>query len=269
MSKSREKSWLDRPIVAGIGLSWEQGLYLLIIILCLVSRLAMLGYRVESHDESLHTKHAWDLYVGNGFQHNPMMHGPFLFHATAFSYFLFGDSDFSARLPVALMGTLLVAFPYLLRRYMGRRGALAASLLFLISPSITYYSRYIRMDIPAILFAMTVIWAVFRYLEQGRARHLYILAAALALLYATKEVAPIYTIIIALFLLGLFAVRALKQPWNSAAAERALTIAMLVALLGLMVLAAATAYAVARLARYYGAEVAVYKVRPLEWRPGP
>ncbi|RLE75944.1 MAG: hypothetical protein DRJ56_04910 [Thermoprotei archaeon] len=30
-----------------------------------------------------------------------------------------------------------------------------------------------------------------------------------------------------------------------------------------------TAYAVARLARYYGAEVAVYKARPLEWRPGP
>lgn len=58
---SRPTSWLDRPVVRGLGLTWEQGLYLLIIALCLVSRLAMLGYRVESHDESLHVRYSWDL----------------------------------------------------------------------------------------------------------------------------------------------------------------------------------------------------------------
>jgi predicted membrane-bound mannosyltransferase/DNA-binding beta-propeller fold protein YncE len=196
----------------------------------------MLGYRVQSHDESLHCKFSWDLYAGYGFQHNPMMHGPFLFHATAFSYFLFGDNDFTARLPVALIGTLLVAFPYLLRRYLGRKGALITSLLLLISPSITYYSRYIRHDIPAILWAMIVIWAIFRYLEKGRDKHLYILAAGLSLMYATKEVAPIYTVIIAVFLVGLFLVRALAQPWERPRLETVFLAALVGIIVGLVVL---------------------------------
>ncbi|HIE38579.1 MAG TPA: TIGR03663 family protein, partial [Anaerolineae bacterium] len=236
MNDEPADSWLDRPILKGVGLSWEQGLYILLLLLCLVSRLWMLGYRVQSHDESLHTQHSWYLYVGRGYQHNPMMHGPFLFHVTALSYFLFGDSDFTARLPVALMGTLLVAFPYLLRRHLGRVGALMASTLLLISPSIMYYSRYIRMDIPAVLWALTVIWAIFRYLEEGRDRHLYVLAGALSLLYATKEVAPIYTMIIALFLAGLFVVRALMQPWGRARAEATFVVALAGAVLGLVVL---------------------------------
>jgi uncharacterized protein (TIGR03663 family) len=232
----RAGSWLDRAIVKGIGLDWEQGLYILFILLCLVSRLAMLGYRVQSHDESLHTQHSWYLYAGQGYQHNPMMHGPFLYHVTALSYFLFGDNDFSARLPVALMGTALVAFPYLLRRYLGRKGALMTSLLFLISPSITYYSRYIRMDIPAMLWAMVVIWAVFRYLEEGQERHLYVLAAGLSLMYATKEVAPIYTLILAVFLVGLLVVRALMRPWERPWAETAFAAALVGVALGLILL---------------------------------
>jgi len=235
--KNQSNSWLDRPILRGMNLNWEQGLYILIIILCLVSRLWMLGVRVQSHDESLHSKYSWNLYTGRGYQHNPMMHGPFLFHATALSYFLFSDSDFTARLPVAIMGTILVAFPYLLRRYLGRGGALTASLLFLISPSISYYSRYIRMDIPSILWAMVILWAVLRYLDEGRERHLYLLAGALSLLYATKEVAAIYTIIFAAFLAGLFIVRALTQRWDHQEVETMFVAALGAVVLGLLLLA--------------------------------
>lgn len=238
MTEERADSWLDRPVVQGLGISREQALYIVIIVLCLVSRLAMLGYRVQSHDESLHTQHSWYLYVGQGYQHNPMMHGPFLYHVTALSYFLFGDSDFTARLPVALLGTALVALPYLLRRYLGRGGALAAAVLLLISPSVTYYSRYIRMDIPSMLWALIVVWAIFRYLDEAREHHLYILAGALSLMYATKEVAPIYTIIIAVFLVGLFVVRALLRPWHRPGAEVVFVAVLVVAALALLVLAA-------------------------------
>jgi len=233
---------LDRPIIKGIGLTREQGLYVLIVLLCLVSRLWMLGYRVESHDESLHCKFSWDLYVGNGFQHNPMMHGPFLFHATALSFFLFGDSDFTARLPVALLGTALVAFPYLLRRYLGRLGALAASFLLLISPAIMYYSRYIRHDVPVALWTMLALWAIFRYLEEGEDRHLYVLAAALSLMYATKEVSFIYTAIFGLFLVGLLVVQALSRPWSRGGAATVFTAALVVAAIGLLVLGVGWAF---------------------------
>ncbi len=231
MTQGETRSWLDQPILKGVPLTREQGLYLLLILVCLVSRLAMLGYRVQSHDESLHCKFSWDLYAGLGFQHNPMMHGPLDFHLVALSYFLFGDSDFTARLPIALMGTVLVAFPYLLRHWLGRWGALAASFLLLISPSITYYSRYIRHDIPSALWAVLTFWAIFRYLEEGRDRYLYILAAALSLMFATKEVAFIYTAIFGLFLVGLLIVQAMSRPWEPRRAE----IAVIGALIGLAV----------------------------------
>jgi uncharacterized protein (TIGR03663 family) len=237
MKENRTLSWLDRPIIRGLGVSWEQGLYLLIILLALVSRLAMLGYRVQSHDESLHTKYSWNLYAGQGFQHNPLMHGPFLFHITAFSYFLFGDNDFSARLPVALMGVLVVAFPYLLRRLLGRKGALVSSFLLLISPSIMYYSRYIRHDIPAILWTLTVIFCMFRYLRTGRDRYLYILAGGLSLMYASKELAAIYVLIFAVFLLGLFVIDALrKQKWTQPGMDVFFGLALAGLAVGLIVL---------------------------------
>ena len=74
---------------------WERILYVLILALALFSRFYMLGDRAISHDESIHTKFSWNLYAGDGFQHNPMMHGPLLFEATAFIYWLLGPSNFT------------------------------------------------------------------------------------------------------------------------------------------------------------------------------
>ena len=71
----------------------------------------MLGDRAISHDESIHTKFSWNLYNGQGFQHNPMMHGPLLFEVTAFFYHLFGPDDFTSRIFVALVGIALVMTP--------------------------------------------------------------------------------------------------------------------------------------------------------------
>ncbi len=142
-----EAPWLDRQV---LGIPREQALYGILILLALISHLVMVGARVQSHDESLHTSYSWDLYDGHGYQHNPMTHGPFLYHATALSYWLFGDNDATARIPVAILGTILVALPYLLRKQLGRSGALVASFLLLISPSLLFYSRYIRHYIPVI-----------------------------------------------------------------------------------------------------------------------
>jgi DNA-binding beta-propeller fold protein YncE len=210
-----EQSFLDRPLGNLIKWNWEKTLYLILIILALATRMWDLDDRVQSHDESIHTKYSWNLYAGHGFQHNPLMHGPFLFEATAVSYFLFGDNDLTARLPVALMGVALVAFPYLLRHWLGRAGALVASFFLLISPSIAYYSRYIRHDIPIILWSLIVILAIFSYLRDGRKRWLYLMAAGISLMFATKEVAFIYNAIFGFFLVGLFAIQALGRPWQN------------------------------------------------------
>jgi len=226
---------LDRPLGSLVKLDkldWEKALYIILIILALATRLEGLGDRVQSHDESIHTRYSWNLYAGHGFGHSPLMHGPFLFHVTALSYFLFSDNDFTARLPVALMGVALVAFPWLLRRWLGRAGALVTSFFLLISPSIAYYSRYIRHDIPVMLWSLIVIWATFSYLRDGRERWLYLMAAGVSLMFATKEVAFIYSATFGFFLAGLFALQALARPWRTEGLKTLFVIALVIAITG-------------------------------------
>ncbi|HDQ70566.1 MAG TPA: TIGR03663 family protein [Chloroflexi bacterium] len=235
MKQTAKMRMLDRPLTELTHWDWEKTLYAVLIIVALTSRLWGLGDRVQSHDESIHTKYSWNLYAGHGFQHDPLMHGPYLFHVTALSYFFFGDNDFSARIPVALMGVAIVAFPWLLRRWLGRFGALATALFLLISPSIAYYSRYIRHDIPIILWSLIIIWAIFAYLRDGRERWLYLMAAGVSLGFATKEVAFIYNAIFGFFLIGLFVVQAMERRWSNENLKLAVQIALVTAVIGLVI----------------------------------
>ncbi len=210
---------------------WEQIFYIILLVLALVSRFYMLGERAISHDESIHTKFAWNLYAGQGFQHNPMMHGPLLFEVTAFMYFLFGVSDFTARIYTSLAGVALVMTPLLFRKWLGRKGAAVATALLLISPSISYYSRYIRHDAPVMLFAVLWIWTLFKYLDVGESRYLYWMAAFFSLMHATKEVNYIYIAIVgALFFLP-FAWQVMRTKWQRADLFFIFTFVLIAALL--------------------------------------
>ena len=83
--------WLQRPIHAALpAVTNEIAIFAGIILLAFVTRFYDLGTRVMSHDESLHTYFSWLLYRGQGYQHTPMMHGPYQFHIIALTYFLFG-----------------------------------------------------------------------------------------------------------------------------------------------------------------------------------
>jgi predicted membrane-bound mannosyltransferase/DNA-binding beta-propeller fold protein YncE len=169
--------------------------YIVILVLALGTRLYALGDRAVSHDETTHAKYSWNLYAGQGFRHDPLMHGPLLFEATALAYALLGVSDFAARLYTALVGVAVVMAPWLLRRWLGHRGALFASVMLLISPYITYYSRYTRHDLPVLLYSLLLLWSIGRYLEDGESRWLRWMGAFFALMFASKENAYIYTAI--------------------------------------------------------------------------
>jgi len=204
------------PVLARfLTLDMERVAYLALFILAIVSRFWDLGARVMSHDESLHTRYSWGLYRGDGFQHTPLMHGPVLFHMVALSYLLFGDSDFSARIYPALLGVLIVMFPLFLRRWLGKWGALSASFMFLISPMILYYSRYIREDMPAIMGALIMVFAIWRYIENRQFKYLVWLAFGQFYLFASKEVSFIYVAIFGSFLTCYFVYRLLGSKWNS------------------------------------------------------
>ncbi len=196
-----------RFLSAELALNWEAIAYIVILIIAVLSRFWDLGARVMSHDESLHTKYSWNLYDQGIFAHTPMMHGPLLFHMTALFYFLFGDDDFTSRIYPALIGVLIVMMPIIFRKWLSRTGALITSVLFLISPYILYYSRYIRHDIPAIFFALVMAYSVFKYMEERKDKWLYVLAGAMSLLLASKEVGFIYIAIFGSFFLIYFGVR--------------------------------------------------------------
>jgi predicted membrane-bound mannosyltransferase len=175
-----------------------------ILLLALTTRYADLGARVMSHDESLHTYYSWRLYEFGEFSHTPLMHGPVLFHMTALSYFLFGDSDFTARLYPATLGVLMVLYPLLLRRWLGRVGALLTSVMLLISPMVLFHNRYIREDTPSVFFTLIMVYALLQYVDGERPRRpiwLWVLSGSLLLSLASKEVAFIYIAIFGTFLM--------------------------------------------------------------------
>lgn len=187
----------SRWLTGRLALNWEVSVYVVILLLAIFTRFYQLGVRTMSHDESLHTKFSWDLYKNGVFAHTPLMHGPILFHATALNYFLFGDNDFTARIYPAVLGVLIVMFPLLFRRWLGRWGAILASILFLISPLILYYNRYIREDTPSIFYTLVMVYCTFMYLNgpqhlRRKARWLYIFSAAMLGSLGTKEVAFMY-----------------------------------------------------------------------------
>ncbi|MGB3714133.1 MAG: flippase activity-associated protein Agl23 [Candidatus Promineifilaceae bacterium] len=204
---------LSRPLISSINLDWEKTIYLIFVILALTTRLWGVGDRVVSHDESLHTQYSYQYYNGQGYQHSPLMHGPSLFHATALSYWLFGDGDTSSRIPVAIIGTLLVILPYFLRRWIGRLGAIIASFLLLISPYITYYSRYIRHDIYIIAAAAIVFIAIQYYLRKRKEKYLWWFAVGMALMFTTMETSFIYVAIFGSFLAMALAAKILTADW--------------------------------------------------------
>ena len=126
-----------------------------------------LGVRAFHHDESLHAFYSWNLYAGEGYIHNPMMHGPFQMEATAGLFFLFGDNDYTARLLYAIAGTALVLLPLLFRSRLGNWGALFTSTMLALSPAMLYFSRFARNDILMAVWALGIVIAMWRYLDEG------------------------------------------------------------------------------------------------------
>ena len=229
--------FLSRPLIAALHIDWEKAIYLTFMLIAIITRFYGLGDRVVSHDESLHTQYSYQFFNGDGYSHTPLMHGPTLFHATALSYWLFGDNDFSARIPDAILGIILVLMPYFLRDWLGRRGALFTSFLFLISPYISYYSRYIRHDIYLIVFALIVFIATWYYIRERREKYLWWFTIGLVLMFTTLESSFIYVAIFGSFLaLRLIAVIA-GAEWLRGVLPR-LRMPLLVALIGVVLVGA-------------------------------
>ncbi|MHB1118754.1 MAG: glycosyltransferase family 39 protein [Bellilinea sp.] len=208
-------SWLDRPVFKAFPQFRIEALIItIILILAILSRFYILGERVMSHDEVNHVTPSYDLYSGLGYSHDPMTHGPFQFHLVALSYFLFGDNDVSARTPAALFSIATIALVLFgFRQYLGRVGSLIGGFLFLISPYLLFYGRYTRNEAFVALYAVAIIYAVLRYLQDGKVSSLYLITVVTALHFATKETSFIYAAQLLIFLAFLFMTRIAHANW--------------------------------------------------------
>jgi uncharacterized protein (TIGR03663 family) len=233
MHQEDQDIWLDRPLFGGVTLKWSVIIFFVVVVIALISRTAMLGSRVMSHDETSHVYFSWLLDQGRGYSHDPVTHGPLQFHLIAFSYFLFGDSDFSARLPLAIASILSVLFLWNYRRYLGKVGWIVAAVLMVISPYMLYYGRYARNEALVVLFGLVSIWAVLRYLESGSSRYLFWLTAATALHFTTKETAYIYTAQMMIFLAIYFLARIFQAPWTRPEYRNRFMIAVILAMVAI------------------------------------
>jgi uncharacterized protein (TIGR03663 family) len=191
------------------SLTVEQWAWIGLVGIAFVMRIWDVGKRAMHHDESMHAFYGWTLFNGGGYHYDPMLHGPFQFHAIALMDFLFGPSDVASRLTAVVCGTGIVLASWWLRPYMGKLGAFLAAALLTISPSFLYFSRFAREDIYVTFFSYLMVVGMFGYLASRKPRFIYLLFAATALAFATKE-----TTFITLFIFGSFLILVLL--WENA-----------------------------------------------------
>lgn len=182
------------------GLTVELFLYGLVFALGLALRLVPLGRWPLLDEEAGLALAAWRF--ARGLPASLRGHSPLLFHGNALLFFLTGGSDALARLGSVAFGSLLVLLPYGLRRYLGRIGALAASVLLAISPSFVYFSWAVDGSVIVACCALGLLVVSAGVLE-GR-RPAYLLATPALLVIALLAGPSVYTMLVVLLTFPLF-----------------------------------------------------------------
>ena len=128
------------------------------------------------------------------------MHGPLNFHLNAFVFLILGDSDYTLRIAPAVAGIFVVLSPFLFIKIIGKYPSILISMFLLISPIVTYFSRFARNDIFVALVSLILIFQVFRYLnEVDGKKNLLIISICLGFIFCIKEIS-----FIIIFILGSF-----------------------------------------------------------------
>jgi len=202
------------------GVTVEGWLWVAVITLGAVLRVWGMGDKPLHHDESMHAFFSLSFARSPaGYVYDPLLHGPFQFHAAGFiddlllaAQWLFhvGGSagspwinDATARILPVVLGIGIVALPIGLRRELGRAGALSAGLLLAVSPAFVYFSRFLREDIYFSFFMFAMVVCAVRFARERSTGWLIGLVASFVLAYATFEGIFLTMLIFVAFLIGL------------------------------------------------------------------
>lgn len=161
--------------------SLERLLWVILLLLAATLRLVGLGAAPLSSGEAAQALAAYQTAHEGGIPPEARTTSPLLFHTNVLLFALFHGGDGLARLVPALCGVGLVLTPLLLRRYLGRWGALGSGLMLALSPSLLALSRTLDGTVPAALGVMLLVGAVARYLDSWRSAWIPLGGVGLAL----------------------------------------------------------------------------------------
>ncbi len=176
----------------------DRKVIVLVLLICLITRVYSLSARPVDHDESIHAWLSYVLEKTGRYHYDPTYHGPLLYHIAAAVFYLFGDSIFNGRMIIVAFTLMGVLFACLYDRWMGRNVYIFVFVL-LFSPAILYYSRYMRNDMILVPCFIAAVYCYLRYTETSKPYFAFASAFFLALMVCSKENAYIYLFIFLTF----------------------------------------------------------------------
>jgi len=210
-----KNSILDTPLKRWFPANLETLLIILILLAAVVSRFYNLGAMTITFDEVNHVTPSNSLYSGRGYQYDAMSHGPLQYHMIGLSYALFGDNDFTTRIPAAILSIASIAIAlFAFKRYLGRTGALIAGLLFLMSPFMLFYGRYARNEAYIVVWGLLTLYTILRYLERGETWVLFLFTLVNGIHFTDKTTSFMYAGEEFLFLLVYFVDQLSRRDWS-------------------------------------------------------
>lgn len=164
-------------------------------------RLWALGVKPMHHDESVNGNFMTSLVREGGaaYKYDPQnYHGPTLYYLSlliervnGFLHHNDGLTEASLRLLTAIFGIGIVWLILCMRKSIGKRGTLIAAALVAVSPGCVYYSRDFIHETLFIFFTLAIMVCVQLAIESLDPAYLVVAAGSMALLFATKETAPL------------------------------------------------------------------------------
>ncbi|HMQ09870.1 MAG TPA: TIGR03663 family protein [Oligoflexia bacterium] len=183
------------------------GIFIAAIFLFLCfTRLYQLGDKPYHHDESLYAKYSYDYATQNFYRFDPILHGPMLFTIQALCFKIFGDTDFTGRLTSAISGILLVYLCsfLLFLIFKNLNPVLSFVTLTALSPTLTYFSRFLGMDMLLCLLFTASLLSLYQFLYSKKSFYLFNSLIFLSFMVCTKLNYLFYFFFLVTFLMVLF-----------------------------------------------------------------
>ncbi|HYH00911.1 MAG TPA: flippase activity-associated protein Agl23 [Terriglobales bacterium] len=176
-------------------------------------RLWSLQLKPLHHDEGVNGYFLLSLFREGIYRYDPAnYHGPTLYYfaliSSSINNLLFGvegPSTIAIRAVPVFFGITLIVLVLKLRRYLGTLGVLTAAGLIALSPGMVYLSRDFIHETLLGFFSLWLVICCLRFWETRRITDLLLASVAAALMFSTKETAPISLFCMALGAMAAFA----------------------------------------------------------------